>query len=142
MPAWDANGSPPELRVLYATEFYVLSEAKMEKVAVLRRTAQGFTSLDVVRSENERLIGWFSKCLAPSIIVDMREAPPNNDEHFEVAMRRLRSAVGRRFERVVVLVASATGQMQVTRLHRHEGASYSVTRDHAQAWRLARAESC
>jgi hypothetical protein len=38
------------------SELYVLSEAKTEKVAVLRRTARPFPSLDVVRSENERLV--------------------------------------------------------------------------------------
>ena len=125
------------VRVLYASDFYTLGVARTEQAALLRRTPQVFPANAVLREENERVIAWFKRCLVEGLVVDMREAPPNNDEQFEAGMHRLRSAVGKTFRRVVVVVASAAGEMQVTRLHRDERAAYRVTRDYALAWLLA-----
>jgi hypothetical protein len=45
--------------------------------------------------------------------------------------------VGQAFARVVVLVATASGQMQAARLHREGGVDYSVSRDPVEARELA-----
>ena len=131
------NDFGANLRVLYASDFYTLGVSQAERAALLRRTPQIFPATAALREENERVIACFKRCLVEGIVVDMRNAPPNNDELFEAAMHRLRTAVGKTFRRVVVVVASAAGEMQVTRLHRKERASYRVTRDYTQAWRLA-----
>ncbi|MDB4990024.1 MAG: Sulfite reductase flavoprotein alpha-component [Myxococcaceae bacterium] len=124
-------------RVLHASEFYVLGvSSSPPRASLLRRTSERFPSVSVLRGENARVIATFKRCLCAGIVVDMRDAPANNDEQFEEAMHGLRAAVGMQFKRVVVLVASAAGEMQVTRLHRADGSTYYVTRDVALAWKL------
>jgi hypothetical protein len=124
-------------RVLHHSDFYELELFRAERVVLLRRTHKPFPSFAELRTENERVVATFARSGAAAIVVDMRAAPPNNDRQFEDAMSALRTAVGKAFRRVVVVVQSASGEMQVTRLHRSEGARYFVTRDYAQALQLA-----
>jgi hypothetical protein len=70
----------------------------------------------------------------------MRHAPPRNDPAFETAMRGLRDAVEVRFARTAVLLDTAVGLLQVTRLTREDGAGTFATQSEAAALRFARGQ--
>lgn len=124
-------------RVLYTSDFYVLSLEPARGAALLRRSPRRFADLAVLRAENERIMAKLSHCDLTGIVIDMRLAPPNNDDSFEMAMEGLRGAVRRTFARVVVLVASAVGELQINRLGSRDSTRYHVTRDPSEAFRLA-----
>jgi hypothetical protein len=129
---------PPEaLDVVHRTPFYVFGKLRGQPSALLRRTDQRFASLLTLMHENDLVIEAFRRLSASGIVVDMRAAPPNNSPEFEGAMQKLRLAVGRAYAHVVVVVASASGEMQVGRLHRSENTPYRVTRSLELAWQLA-----
>ena len=123
---------------LYRSAFYELSEDRRERVVTLARTAAPFLTHASVRAEVDRVVERFEpRHRELGIVVDMRSAPGRNDPEFEAAMRHLRFAVGQAFARVVVLVATASGQMQAARLHREGGFVYSISRDLIEARELA-----
>jgi hypothetical protein len=68
------------------------------------------------------------------------QAPPRNDPAFESAMRGLRDAVEVRFARTAVLLESAVGLLQVSRLTREDGAETFATQSEAAALRFARGQ--
>lgn len=133
------DGSPELTRSHYESNYYRLGSCA--RGALLRRTNHRFESTLTVLAENDRLIACFGETGVAGIVVDMRSAPANNQPHFEAAMHRLRVAIGRAFTRVVVLVNSASGEMQVGRLHREDATPYRVSRDVVQAWSFASGES-
>jgi hypothetical protein len=123
---------------LYRSAFYELTEDRRDHVVTLARTSTPYPTNASVRAEVDRVVECFeSRHRELGIVVDMRSAPGRNDPEFEAAMRHLRFAVGQAFARVVVLVATASGQMQASRLHREGGVDYGVSRDPAEARELA-----
>ena len=125
-------------RAVYRSHFYELVEDEHEPLVWLVRSPRPYDGASEVRAEVDALVRCFKpRHRAYGSVVDMRDAPPRNDPGFEAAMRQLRFAVGRAFERVVVLVATASGEMQVTRLHREGHFVYHVTRDPEEAHGLA-----
>jgi hypothetical protein len=122
---------------LYESEFYDFGIEREQGVAVIRRKPTRFSGGEQIVAENARLIERFRGLLPFGVILDMRAAPAANDHSFEESMSPLRQALGRSFARVVVLVQTVAGEMQVTRLHRSERSPYQTTRSEAQAWLLA-----
>jgi hypothetical protein len=127
------------MRALHSSRFYEVTEDSATRVVRLRRTGAPFPATVDVRAEVDGLVSRFRRHHREyGVIIDMRDAPPRNDPEFEEAMRHLRFVVGQSFARIVVLMRTATGQMQATRLHRQEGAQYHVTLDPEEALELAR----
>lgn len=52
------------------------------------------------------------------LLLDLRDAPPRNDEAFESMVERVRDRVFARFDRVAVLVRTAVGKLQVQRMNK------------------------
>jgi hypothetical protein len=123
---------------IYASPFYEVTHDTSADVVRVRRTSEPFGATVHVRAEVDRLLSALP-ARAGGVIIDMRDAPPRNDPEFEAAMRHLRFTLGQRFARKVVLVRTASGQMQVNRLHRTEQADYRVTLDPDEALALAQA---
>ncbi len=127
--------------LLVETVLWTLEAHPLEGYATLRRTQAPVESLEQLTQENERLVLEMpASHRAWGLIVDMRAAPPRNDSDFERAMRPLRVSVGRKSARVVLLLRSVVGMLQVKRINEEEGATSFVTRDHEEAVRLARGE--
>lgn len=125
------------LRVLRESDYYTLSVALEWRVVSLVRTSTAFVSLSALEHENAGIVEAMTSFRGSGLVIDMRAATPNNDPTFESTMRDFRMAVGKLFPRVVLLVASVSGEMQVKRLHRTDQLPYLVTRDPDQAWQLA-----
>ena len=126
------------IRRLHHSEFWVLEEVPEEKIAVLHRTPLPAPSLAALASDNDALL----LCLLEAhrnfgLVVDMRQAPLRNDRAFEEAMAKLRVEITSHFERSAVLLDSALGELQVSRLERDEGRNTFITRSVAAAYRFA-----
>lgn len=122
---------------LHASSYYSFGWLRSPRILVLQRTAERYPSLQTVAQETRRVIVSFPSGRSRSLVVDMRRAPPTNDPGFEDAMRNLRMVVAQRVERVILLVATASGAMQITRLQRAEGTTFFTTLDAQDALRLA-----
>lgn len=77
------------------------------------RTAESFDTLDALAAEHEALLPHLSKVRPQPLLVDLRDARGRNDPAFEAAMARYRRPMYQGFSRVVVLVRSAIGKLQV-----------------------------
>ncbi len=118
--------------------YFRLGPTGVEGVACLQRTASAYPSLEEVHDEVEAVLACLAeRRIGGGLIVDMRRARPRNDDAFEQAMERLRLGVGEYFSPVVILVRTAAGQMQSTRLHRETGVHYAITSDADEAVRMA-----
>jgi len=53
---------------------------------------------------------------AVALLIDLRAAPPRNDEGFEATMDRAKKRLFGRFDHSAMLVRTAVGRLQVTRL--------------------------
>ena len=126
---------------LIASAHWVMEEDQEQKVVLLRRLALPFASLGELSSANQEVV----QLIRPEhrtwgIVVDMRQARSRNDPSFESAMRGLRDAVEARFARTAVLLGTAVGLLQVTRLAREDGATSLATQSETEALRFARGQ--
>jgi sulfite reductase alpha subunit-like flavoprotein/predicted heme/steroid binding protein len=142
-PAMPSTSMPPESvkTKLLASAHWLMEEDRRNKLVYLLRLAMPFSSVEEITSANQQVVAR----IRPEhkdwgIVVDMRQAPPRNDPAFEGAMRGLRDAVEVRFARTAVLLESAVGLLQVTRLTREDGAETFATQSEAAALRFARGQ--
>lgn len=125
---------------LRESPYFRLGRTAVAEVACLQRTARAYPSLEAVREEVAAVLRCLDgQSLSGALIVDMRQARPRNDDAFEDAMERLRVGVGDHFSPVVILVRTAAGEMQSTRLHRQGELRYQISSDEDEALRLASA---
>lgn len=75
-----------------------------------------------------------------ALVLDIRDSPPaRNDEPFEQAHREEQPKLFGYFEARALLVGSAAGMMQLTRIRRRAGGVFEVFNDPAEARAFARA---
>ncbi len=118
--------------------YFRLGWTPVAGVACLQRTAHGYASLAAVHEEVASLLASLAESRASgALIVDMRQARPRNDDAFEDAMERLRISVGESFDPVIILIRTAAGEMQSTRLHRQAELRYQISSDENEALRIA-----
>lgn len=120
---------------LLSGKHYRVTHYPLKRAVWLVRAADSFTSLSEVRNANQAVLD----CLmtlgnSQTLVVDMRAAPSRNDSDFEHAMQTLRSRLIQMFPRAAVLVQTAAGRMQVSRLGRDEGHTYQLCTSEQQAW--------
>ena len=124
------------MRILIENEFLRVEEHTDRRVLVVRRLptpAPPGREADVYMDAIQLDVpgdGW-------GLVVDVRAIPGRNDPEFERDVSQMRQYLGRRFDRVVVLVRSAVGQLQVDRMNRADGVHAMVTRDEDEAMALA-----
>jgi hypothetical protein len=117
----------------------IVEELPKERVLVVTRKATPLSSGDElpksIRSLIEPILPGRRKW---GIVFDARAAIGRNDPKFEAAMDEFQHWVEKHFDRVVLVVATSTGQLQMQRSKR-EGtwAHATVTRDFDEAVRMA-----
>lgn len=67
------------------------------------------------------------------LLIDIRRAPPRNDEGFETRVNKYLGGLLPRFSSVAVLAATAVGKLQTTRLAAERGETAHVYDDEAAA---------
>jgi hypothetical protein len=101
----------------------------------LSRTSRAYESLvDVGLSHaavHERL--WDLRGRHLVLLLDLRAAPPRNDPEFEEALVASRRELFSFFDRVAILVRTAAGMMQLTRMVRSDGGGAGVFHDEEKA---------
>lgn len=132
---------PPMRTQLLASAHWFMEEDRDSRVVWLRRLAMPFGCIEEITSANQQVVSRIRpEHREWGIVVDMRHAPRRNDPTFEAAMRGLRDAVQVRFARTAVLLETAVGLLQVTRLTREDGSSSFATQSEAAALRFARGQ--
>jgi len=126
------------IRRLHDSEFWLLEEFPEQQIAVLQRTPLPAASLSALAADNDALLAALREEHRHfGLVVDTREAPLRNDKAFEQTMAKLRVELTSRFQRAAVLLDSALGELQVSRLERDEGRTTFITRSVTAAFRFA-----
>jgi len=129
------------MRLLRESQYWAVHEDSARRIVFLRRTAVAFPSLEVLQSESDAVIAQIRHFHAQfGLVVDLRLAPVRNDPASESAARSLREGVNKAFARVALLLESAVGVLQVTRIGRDDAHSSFATRDEIDAIRFAMGE--
>ncbi|MCB9594897.1 MAG: hypothetical protein H6719_19400 [Sandaracinaceae bacterium] len=124
--------------VILENDLLRVEEVREQQTIIVRR-------LPDRAPDTATLIGTYQEALAASsifkgwsVILDVREAPPRNDHEFESALGAMRKKLDAVFVRVVTLVATAAGALQVRRFARENGREALVTHDEDEALRMCR----
>lgn len=128
----------PAREVLAHTRYWLMELDRVHNIVFFRRSAEPLRDLPDLVSENERIIEKIRETQrCRGAVVDTREAPQRNDPEFEDAMRRMRNQVCGSYARVAVLLVTAVGVLQVSRLGRDDDAPTLVTQSEAAAIQFA-----
>jgi hypothetical protein len=100
-----------------------LSADRAARIFRYERSELPWPSLEVVHSLHDQLVkvvlglprGEYA------ILLDLRRAPPRNDAEYEAAIGGYVDTLVRHFKRHAILVRTAVGKLQVTRLERVAG---------------------
>jgi hypothetical protein len=110
---------------------------KERQLVLLRRSSRGLSESQV---ERDRLFSEIVVALRPlrnqRLLIDVRQAPGNNDPQIEVSIHRFRSDLNELFPITAVLVATAVGRLQISRMNRERkdlGGTGNIFMDEAEA---------
>lgn len=115
-------------RTLHADDYVTVTLDETRRVVHYRRSSAPFPSLEQLRAVNAELAAAVSR-VAPeslSILIDVRDAPPRNDEAFEAEVTRAMGTVVSRFRAHAFLTKTAVGGLQIRRLTAARGVSPHV----------------
>lgn len=105
------------LRELLRTKHTRIVADDAARVVSRERTGERFATLDEVATEYAAIgaaLGTLDRAVYASL-VDLRLAPPRNDEPYEEIARRHNAQLYAGFRRVAVLVQTAAGRLQLRR---------------------------
>lgn len=116
------------LEVLRSQYFTVLISRNQLLVRVIR-SSQPFDSIKTVITAWKEVDGAVAKAARKgwALLVDMRQGPARNDPEFEQAIQSVVPEVRKGYRRIGVLVRSAVGRMQVSRVARSYGVDEMVS---------------
>jgi len=105
------------VRELLHTSHFVVIEDEHARILTRTRTSQRFASTEELTAEYEGLVRALDHVDRPTyaVLVDLRQAPPRNDDVFEEVVGRYQRPLYERFRRVAVVVHSAAGRLQLRR---------------------------
>jgi hypothetical protein len=105
------------------------------RLVMRERTSQRFASIEEVTAEYEAIARTLD--LVPresfAVLVDLRSAPPRNDEAYEEVARRYGQRLYGRFRKVAVLVQTAAGKLQLHRFFDGQEPEAHIFGDEAEA---------
>lgn len=111
------------MRTMYADKYMTLKVDDLRQVASLTRSNAAYASIDELVSSCRALADALGNhgSLVHGLLFDVRLAPLRNDEEFDRVSKRELDGVLLRFRKVAVLVATATGKLQIHRIKREHG---------------------
>jgi hypothetical protein len=119
---------------LFDSPYYVLTREQPGDILVLRRTETPFPTIETVAQLYDRI----ADVLLPlhretrRLLLDLRDSPLRNDDAFEAAASRVRKELFPRFL-VAIVIKTATGKLQLSRLMRGDGNAPPVFDDEGAA---------
>lgn len=105
-------------RVLFTDSYVTLSIDDARGLVRYVRSGTPFTSLNVVRTIHFELGEAIPARAGLKLLLDFRKGPSRNDPEFEKEIMRAFGPLLRKFEAHAVLVRTAAGRLQATRLER------------------------
>lgn len=125
------------MRTLYEDRYYRL-DVDDHGVMKLIRSAEPITDMEDFVATMALIKGTVDRELAPSgrgsgLLIDTRKARARNDPDFELRTAEYRQTIRDAFDRSAVLVASAVGALQISRLARESGVQTATFTDEAEA---------
>jgi hypothetical protein len=111
------RGTVSLVRELLHTAHFLLVEDPVARIVTRTRTAERFTSLEVLASEYDGVVRALQRVdrSVYAHLVDLRQAPSRNDDAFEAAVTHYQAPLYDGFRRVAVIVATAAGRLQLRR---------------------------
>lgn len=112
------------MRELYRDDYYVIHLDAPRRAVFVKRTAAPFPTLADVEGSFRQLLDVVevSSVRGFTCVVDSRDAIGRNDDAFEETLARYRPRLFSPFRRIVMLVRTTIGKLQVERLGRtHAG---------------------
>jgi hypothetical protein len=105
------------VRDLLLTSHFRVIEDEHARIITRSRTALRFASAEEVVAQYDGLVRALDRVDRASyaVLVDLRLAPPRNDEAFEEIVGRYHAPLYERFRRVAVVVLTAAGRLQLRR---------------------------
>lgn len=131
-------GREGQARVFYEDELFIIELHSEDEVVVMRRTPTLIAARDVQAAYGRPL-----NLLGPhyrrwGIVIDLRPVAGQSDPGFEKAVAPVRERIQREFARVVFVLRTAAGVLQMQRIERETGPNLMYCRDEAEAFALAR----
>ncbi len=123
----------PSPTTLHADDFNVISFDASTGVLRFARTATHYPNKPAVIAAIAMLDAPSARVGARRLLLDSRLAPLRTDPEFEEASRTHFQPLLDRFDRVAVLVATATGKLQIRRIQREDRISLQMFDDEAKA---------
>jgi hypothetical protein len=117
--------------------YWVVRTEPTSRVVRLTRTSVSLSTLDEMLTELaavERALE-ASALAGFGILMDLRAGPMRNDDAFELQLRPYRERLSKRFARVAVLISTAVGRLQMTRLAKDAPSAPRVFADENEALR-------
>ncbi len=102
---------------LLHTSHFLVSVDEDARILTRARTTERFTSLEQVAAEYDGVVHALDRVdrTRYALLVDLRLAPPRNDDAYEELVSRYHAPLYARFRRVAVVVLSAAGRLQLRR---------------------------
>jgi hypothetical protein len=122
-------------RTLHADAHVTITLDDETRVVRYTRSSQPYASVDVLRALNKKLREVFD-ALPPgrlALLLDVRDAPPRNDDAFEGELVGALDAIANRFVARATLVKTAVGRLQAQRIARTRDKTVDVFTDEAAA---------
>lgn len=117
------------MRELYRDDYYVIQIDPPRAVVFVKRTAAPFPSIEAVDAAFRAMLSVLDVALVRGYVcvVDSRDALGRNDDAFEDTLGRYRPRLFAPFRRIIMVVRTTAGKLQVERLGRtHGGPQMSV----------------
>jgi hypothetical protein len=122
-------------RVLFADAQITLVFDEARGLLRYTRSGEPFPSVADVAASHEKMAGALPPFLPTGLklLIDVRAAPPRNDDAFEAEITRTIATFIGRFSAHAFLVKSAVGRLQTQRLARSRGDEHPSVFDDEQA---------
>jgi hypothetical protein len=122
------------LREIYSNrEYRILFDAESRVISLIRSTVpQTAASLN---SFIDELLGLLRPLQATQLLLDIRQAPGNNDQAFELEGILAMGRLLQEFSEIVVLVQTAIGRLHFQRIVREHGQNLRIFQDEQEALR-------
>ena len=123
-------------RVLFADAHVTLAYDEASGLVRYTRSSEPFASVVEVRDSHDRMAAALPPFFPSSglkLLIDVRAAPPRNDEAFEQVVTGLLESFVGRFSTHAFMVKSAVGRLQTQRLARTRGEAHPSVFDDERA---------
>jgi hypothetical protein len=119
-------------RILFADDHVTVAYDEAHGLVRYTRSGKPYASIDEMTASHDKLVAALPPFFPTSglkLLVDVRPAPPRNDEAFEAQVTRLLVTFIQRFSAHAFLVKSAVGRLQTQRLARDRGETHPAVFD-------------